>query len=163
MKPTLKFMLLLYGLTLLGWGVSLAAEPTTPQLKRTAQVVLHLSHFVRWPFRICLVGKEPHLDSFTKAMQGKRVHQREVEVVQPANPSEFLACDVIYTSNRSLEQLSSATRKSPILTISAEPNCDTLVCLTKENKPILHHDHLKATPLKISSELRPFVQERFGE
>ena len=144
-------------------------DVTEPSLK--AAFVYRVAMFTEWPldvlpatasFTACVVGDGPLGDALARAVKGRRLMGRGMNVsrVQPEGP--LRSCHLLYVSGVTPAQVIAvlaAVRGAPVLTISDMDDFDRIggiAHLFVENGRIrfdLNHDVARRSGLELSSKL----------
>ncbi len=143
--------------------------PSEYQVK--AAFLYNFVKFVEWPAAIseqqgpvvmCVIGKDPFGDSLVRAVEGKKVNGRPLEVRQIAGPGAAISCHVLFVSSSEsgrINEISSAVRVWSVLTVGEGERFTErggMIAFVMEGQRVRFQINLKVATeagLKVSSKL----------
>jgi hypothetical protein len=157
-----------------------AGPPSAGEYEIKAAFLYNFIRFVEWPedafaaddnVVICILGEDPFGDDLDRAVLDKVVHERAVVVQRLSAAEQLERCHVLFLSQRgvaSAAQLVANLGKSPILTVSEEPELlaagGIIAFAVRDNRVRFRVNLAAATQarLKISSKLLQLAESVIG-
>jgi hypothetical protein len=156
------------------WRASAFADtpvqaPSEYQVK--AAFLYNFVKFVEWPAAMadqhgpvlmCVIGKDPFGDALVRAIEGKKVNGRSMEVRRIAGPGDAVSCQVLFVSSSEsgrITEIAGAVRAWSVLTVGEGERFTErggMFAFCMEGQRVRFQINLKAATeagLKVSSKL----------
>ncbi len=127
-KRYMKFLFIIFALTLLPFQCVLALSTTAEEYEIKAAYLFNLGHFIRWNpeisaqyFGICVFGENPFGTNLNYVIErGKQIQEHNVLFKQLTSFKDIDSCHILFLSrsaNAQFAAIFAAIKNKPILTV----------------------------------------------